>query len=65
MVIETETSGMKKDALFEKMEEILQSQKDAPIFMKWSADDEIFLSELTSESITLADTPLGETSADY
>ena len=33
-------SGMKKDAMAEKWKEILQSQKDAPIFMKWSADDE-------------------------
>ena len=33
-------SGMKKDAMAEKWKEILQSQKDAPIFMKWSADNE-------------------------
>ena len=33
-------SGLKKDAMAEKWKEILQSQKDAPIFMKWSADDE-------------------------
>jgi hypothetical protein len=31
---------MKKDAMAEKWTEILRSQKDAPIFMKWSADDE-------------------------
>ena len=43
----------------EKWKEILQSQKDAPIFIKWSADDEVTLSKLTSEPITLADTALG------
>ena len=32
-------SGMKKDAMAEKWKEILQILKDAPIFMKWSADD--------------------------
>ncbi len=52
-------SGMKKDAMAEKWKEILQSQKDAPIFMKWSADDEKNLSKLTSKPIILADTALG------
>ena len=33
-------SRMKKDATTEKWKEILQSQKDAPIFIKWCADDE-------------------------
>ena len=33
-------SRMKKNAMAEKLKEILQSHKDAPIFMKWSADDE-------------------------
>jgi hypothetical protein len=32
-------SRMKKDARTEKLNETLQSQKYAPIFMKWSADD--------------------------
>ena len=50
---------MKKDAMAEKWKEILQSQKDAPIFGRWSADDEVNLSKLTSEPITLADTALG------
>ncbi len=35
-----ELSGMKKDATAEKWKEILQSQKDAPIFIKCCADDE-------------------------
>ena len=52
-------SGMKKDAMAEKWKEILQSQEDAPIFMKWSADDETNLSKLTSKPIILADTALG------
>ena len=59
MVTETENLWDEKDAMVEKQEEILPSQKDAPIFMKWSLDDETFLSKLTSESITLADTALG------
>ena len=33
-------SGMKKHAMAEKWKEILQSQQDAPIFMKWSANDQ-------------------------
>ena len=33
-------SGMKKGAMTEKWKEILQSQRDAPVFMKWSEDDE-------------------------
>jgi hypothetical protein len=52
-------SGMKKDAMAEKWKEILQSQKDAPICIKWSANDEANLSQLTSRPITLADTALG------
>ena len=52
-------SGMKKGAMTEKWKEILQSQRDAPVFMKWNADDEKKLSKLTSEPITLADTALG------
>ena len=52
-------SGMKKDAKAEKWKEILQSQKDAPIFIKWSANDEVNLSKLESKPITLADTALG------
>jgi len=50
---------MKKDAMAKKWKEILQSQKDAPISKKWSADDEVNLLKLTSEPITLADTALG------
>ncbi len=33
-------SSMKKDAMAKKWNEILKYWKDAPIFMKWSADDE-------------------------
>ena len=51
--------GLKKDAMAEKWKEILQSQKDAPICIKWSAKDELNLSQLTSRPITLADTALG------
>ena len=43
----------------EKWKEILQSRKDAPIFGRWSANDEVNLSKLTSEPIPLADTALG------
>ena len=50
---------MKKYAMAEKWKEILQSQKDAQIFIKWSADDEVNLSKLTSESVTLVDTAVG------
>ena len=50
---------MKKDAMAEKWKEILQSQKDASICIKWSAKDELNLSQLTSRPITLADTALG------
>ena len=32
----------------EKWEEVLDSQKDAPIFSKWSATDEIKFAKLTS-----------------
>ena len=47
-------SGMKKNAMAEKWKEILQSQKDAPIRIKWSAKDELNSSQLTSTPITLA-----------
>ena len=50
---------MKKDAMAAKWKEVLESQKDAPIFSKWSAADEINLAKLTSQPITLADTALG------
>jgi hypothetical protein len=50
---------MKKDAMAEKWKDILQSQKDAPICIKWSAKDELNLSQLTSRPMTLADTALG------
>ena len=50
---------MKKDAMAEKWKEMLQRQKEAPIFIKWSVDDEVNLSKLTSESVTLVDTAVG------
>ena len=34
------TQQKEKNAMAEKWKEILQSQKDAPSFIKWSADDE-------------------------
>jgi hypothetical protein len=40
--------GIKKDAMAEKWKEILQSQKDASICIKWSAKDALNLSQLTS-----------------
>ena len=43
----------------EKWKEILRSQKDAPIFKKWSADNEVNLSKLTSEPVALVDTAVG------
>ena len=33
-------SRMKRGAMTEKWKEILQSQRDAPVFMKWNADEE-------------------------
>ena len=55
---------MKKDAMAEKWKEILQSQKDAPIFMKWSADDEKNVeTHLIANHFSRHST--GETSADY
>ena len=52
-------SRMKKDAMVEKWKKILQSQKNAPIFGRWSANDEVILSKFTSDPIILADTTLG------
>ena len=52
-------SGRKKDAMAEKWKEIIQSQKDAPICIKWSAKDEFNSSQLTSTPITLANTAMG------
>ena len=56
---------MKKDAIAEKWKEILQSQKDALIFIKWSADDEVNLSKLASEPNHFSRHSTGEASADY
>ena len=36
------------NSMAEKWEEVLDSQKDAPIFSKWSATDEIKFAKLTS-----------------
>ena len=43
----------------EKCEEVLDSQKDAPICSKWSATGKIKLATLTSLPITKSDTALG------
>ena len=56
---------MKKDAMAEKWKEILQSQKNAPIVMKWSADDEVNLSKLTSAPNHFSRHSTGEASGDY
>ena len=46
-------------SMAEKWEEVLDSQKEAPICSKWSAMYEMKLATLTSQPITLADTALG------
>jgi hypothetical protein len=55
----TEGGQMKNDAMAENWKEILQSEKDEPIFIKLSADNEVNLPKLTSESVTLVDTAVG------
>jgi len=42
-----------------KWEEVLDSKKETPICSKWSATDDINLTKLTSQQITLADPALG------